>query len=243
MIKLIKKLTLALLFLTACSTQPQKPEKSPMRLLLGDGGVRIEKSYSHAGKKDRDVAMFKNEPEKFKAHQKNFHGKVWVDEASEYQLLPGAAVECSIEVSRKELKRKIASQETEYIYELRVKVKDGLMDHPFETIINGESEGLIRFGEYPVNSFHSAENLILNETVIPSWTYEPDRFHYEIVKKMGEDRFLKKTLQFDRYLKHITSIKYQILSGSGEEQVDQQMLALAKLNCTSLAFSMFSLRM
>ncbi len=226
----------ALLFLVACAApQPKaEEEQSPLRLLIGDGGVRIEESYSHVeGEKARVTAAFTSEHNRFTSSEKTLEGSSWVEESSEFSLEPGfQAVECQVKISRQELERAPAAAQELYTYEIDVTVKDGIKDGPFETVINGESEGLVQLGEYPVNNWQSTENLIVNDTVVESWFYEPKKNRYEIVKKMGEDRYLKKSLRFDPYLKSVTSVQYEILQGQGEE-VDQQRTVLARLHCRS----------
>jgi hypothetical protein len=101
---------------------------------------------------------------------------------------------------------------------------------PLESVINGENEGLILWGEYPVNNWQSTENLIVDDTLVESWFYETETGRYEIVKQMGEDSFLKKQLVFDPHLKKVSLIRYEILAGEGE-RVDQQRTVLARLVC------------
>lgn len=222
---------------SACSTpQPvQTKETSPLRLLIGDGGVRIEESYSHPELDEgRKTAGFESENGKFQASETDLPGVAWVEESSEYMLLPTVnhQTQCRVKISRKKLTRAPAASKEVYTYSINVRVTDGIKGGPFETVINGENEGLIQLGEYPVNNWQSTEDLVINETIVESWFYEADSQRYEIVKRLGEDQFLKKTLKFDPYLKKVTRIQYEILKGSADE-VEQQRTVLARLSCQS----------
>ncbi len=204
-------------------------------MLIGDGGVRIEESYSHSEvERGRATAAFNSRHEMFKESETELPGKAWIEESSEYSLRPAvkSTIECRVKVSRSELPRGPATKEESYTYQIEVLVKDGIEGGPFETVINGEGEGLILLGEYPVNNWESTENLVVNDTVVESWFYESKSNRYEIVKKMGEDLYLKKSLRFDPHLKNVSQVQYEILKGEGD-QVEQQRTVLARLNCQS----------
>lgn len=226
-------LSLPLIFSLSCSHTglAQKEESnSPLKLLISDGSVRVEESYKNKMLRQTAALMFQQA--QFESQKFKLSGQAGVEESSEFEL-ESTPVECRITTGRKKLKRTPAtSQGDDFIYKLQVQVSDGIKGGPFESVINGENEGLIQFGEYPVNSWQSTDNLILNDTMITSWFYEPAKKRYEIVKKMGEDRFLKKLIRFDPNLEKITHVRYEILHGP-MELVDQQMTVLAWLDCRS----------
>lgn len=221
-----------LIVLLGCVSNPHVDEDEAP-LLIGDGSVQIDKVIPATVEERRAIAQFKGEHERFTPTQFDLRGKAWVEEVSEYALNPELTepVHCEVRISREDNKRQPNSIASPYTYLLEVKVKDGIKGGPFESLINGEGEGSLFFGEFPVNELEASETMVINETVILSWSYDPEKRHYEIVKQMGEDRFLRKVIKFDAYLRLVTKVQFQILKGDSSQGADQ-MTPLAKVTCS-----------
>jgi hypothetical protein len=226
-----------ILGLVACThnakNEADTEKEKPMKFLIGDGNVRIEESVPlpQADRKTAQYFVSQVDTAKFVESQTSLPGYPWADESSEFTLSGELddEKECEINISHFKRKKAPASLEDPR-YLIKVTVKDGMKDGPFESIINGENEGEILLGQYPVTSFESKEEIVVNETVIPYWVYDPETHNYEIVKKMGDRRYLKKVLTFDPYLKEVKNVKYEILSDIGGQMVDQ-MSVLARFQC------------
>jgi hypothetical protein len=212
--------SLLLFALASCSTTPQPKNIQPKALLIVDGNVVIDDNATG------DAASFQSEHQKFDKKSFELMGRISVDESSEFMVDEGTKPLCRIKTSRFQSNDSVHK----YTYQLQITIKDGLENSPLESIINGEREGIIQFTDYPLNSWQSTENMVVDETVIVSWFYEPKKSRYEIIKEMGEGRYLKKQLRFDPYLRTVSQVQYEILSGS-PDQVDQQMSVLVKLMC------------
>ncbi len=219
----------------ACAHQKSKENKDSakakqIQLVIGDGNVRIEEEVL-VSENNKTAQFFVNqvESDKFEDSEKKLPGFPWVDESSEYSLSDSLDEKfCDIKITKVD-EDSVKSQSKSH-YLIKVKIKDGIENSPFESMINGESEGEILLGQYPVNSFESREQVVINETVISYWVYSPKEKTYEIVKKMDDQRFLRKQLTFDPHLKEVENIKYEILSDVGGQTYDQ-MSVIARFQC------------
>lgn len=214
------------LIFIGCVGVEKKAQDSPLQILIGDGGVRIEKSYAHEDPKARRVAAFQSKHDQFHPSEVKLAGEAWVDESSPYEIEKKDS-HCKVNVSRRP-----ANVGDNFVYSVQVKVDDGIKDSPFEAVINGENEGLIVFGDYPLNYWESVKNLVLDDTMVVMWNYAPKKKHYEIVKKMGENQYLKKVLKFDAYLRKVRSVEYQILQDAGGGEMARQLTPIAKFSCS-----------
>ena len=216
---------------SSCTTIAENTLENPFLLHIGDGRVYLEKSHHHLVNDRRGMASEKwNSFVYFQPMQTTLPGKVWASDSGPYEEVLGADTSCEIRTEKSHYEK--ATPKTNPTALVKVKVKDGLKNGPFDTVINGESEGEIQFGEYPLKDWKAVENLTLDETLIKEWSYDKKTKLYKITKKMGENQYLKKEIKIGHQIRSISSVKYEILEeqpGFGDEPA--KLVPLARLTC------------
>lgn len=202
-------------------------EELTLKLHIGDGRVFIEKSHSHDLINGRNMAATTHN-NNFMATEKSFLGNSWVDEGSEFTLDESKQPSCNVAVRKSHFN--LGKRGRLPSYSVKVNIVDGIKEAPFEFVINGENEGEIQFGDYPVKTWRSANDLRLDETFISRWSYDAKERTYKIVKKMGEDSFLSKEVRIDHQLRDVAGVKYEILRGQ-EGEDPAEMPVKARFSC------------